>query len=263
MRILHEVDGIAAEDTRQTRKLLTHYDIHTRLVSYHEHNKATSGPELVRRMAEGYSIALVSDAGMPAISDPGADLVRSAIAAGIPVVPIPGASASLAALVVSGLPTERFTFVGFLPRDKKAMERQLASLSASAGTVVLYESPHRIRRTLETIERVWGDAPTAVVRELTKRFEEIARGRLRELIDWVEQEKPQGEFCIIVDRSSVGDNLGESEEWWNGLSLEEHVGRYEAEGAARKEAMKQTAVDRRISRRDVYNALQKNIPGSD
>jgi len=155
IRTLREADLIAAEDTRQTRKLLTHFDIRNRLVSYHEHNKDTSGPELLRMLEEGMSIALVSDAGTPAVSDPGAELAAEAAARGIPVVPIPGANAAVSALIISGLPTSRFLFAGFPPRDRKGMQRFLDSLESEPGTLVLYESPHRVRKTLDALAAAW------------------------------------------------------------------------------------------------------------
>lgn len=168
VRMLKEADLIAAEDTRQTRKLLTHFDISTRLVSYHEHNKRASGPELVRLLAEGSTIALVSDAGMPAISDPGADLAAAAAAEGIPVVPIPGANAALSSLIVSGLPTDRFLFAGFPPRDRKGMEAFLSRMDREEATLLLYESPHRLKKTVEAVAERWSGRRMAVVRELTK-----------------------------------------------------------------------------------------------
>ncbi len=171
VRILQEVRWIAAEDTRQTRKLLTHFDISTRLVSYHEHNKHASGPELIRLMESGDDIALVSDAGLPAICDPGADLARLAIEAGIAVVPIPGANAALSALIMSGLPTERFLFVGFPPRDAKPMEQELATWRREAATVIGYESPHRIVKTLTRMAEVLGEErEVCLTRELTKKI---------------------------------------------------------------------------------------------
>ncbi|WP_040953017.1 16S rRNA (cytidine(1402)-2'-O)-methyltransferase [Gorillibacterium massiliense] len=200
VRVLKEADLIAAEDTRQTRKLLSHYEISGRLVSYHEHNKAASGPELVRLMAEGQSVALVSDAGMPAISDPGYDLVRLAIAEGIPVVPVPGANAALAALITSGLATDRFLFVGFLPREKRKLQAELAALAGAPATLLFYESPHRVVKTLAAMQEAWGDRQAALVREITKRHEEAARGTLSELSRFLTENPPLGEYVIVVDR---------------------------------------------------------------
>jgi len=175
IRILKEVEMIAAEDTRQTRKLLNHFEIQTRTVSYHEHNKQASGPELVRLLQSGKSIALVSDAGLPAISDPGVDLVAAAVQEGIAVIPIPGANAALSALIVSGLPTTRFTFTGFPPRDKKALKEWLTAFEHDEATIIMYESPHRLVKTLQAAVQVLGDRQAAIVRELTKKHEEIIR----------------------------------------------------------------------------------------
>ncbi|MEK3732782.1 MULTISPECIES: 16S rRNA (cytidine(1402)-2'-O)-methyltransferase [Paenibacillus] len=256
IRTLRECDIIAAEDTRQTRKLLTHFDIPAKqLFSYHEHNKAASGPEIIRYIIEGKNVALVSDAGLPAISDPGSDLVRLAIADGIPVIPIPGANAALSALIASGLPTERFTFIGFLPRERKDVMEQLQGLGAASGTLIFYESPHRVKRTLELLKEALGDRSIALARELTKRYEEFVRGTVSECQQWLEEHPPLGEYCIVVQGASIEDELREQNAWWQELSLEEHVARYEQEGMSRKDAMKRTAGDRGVSKRDVYNAL--------
>ncbi|MCM3176002.1 MULTISPECIES: 16S rRNA (cytidine(1402)-2'-O)-methyltransferase [unclassified Paenibacillus] len=253
---LKECDIIAAEDTRQTRKLLTHFDITpSMLFSYHEHNKAASGPELIRYIIEGKNLALVSDAGLPAISDPGSDLVQLAIEAGIRVIPIPGPNAALSALIVSGLPTERFTFGGFLPREKKDMRKVLEAFDESNGTLLFYESPHRIRKTLSYLEEILGDRPVVLARELTKRHEEFARGSIRECIEWLEEHPPLGEYCLLVDGIKEHERKAEREAWWQQLSLEEHVAHYESEGLGRKDAMKKTGTDRGLTKRDVYNAL--------
>ncbi|WP_246132255.1 16S rRNA (cytidine(1402)-2'-O)-methyltransferase [Paenibacillus hemerocallicola] len=257
VRILKEVDCIAAEDTRQTRKLLTHFDIQSRLVSYHEHNKRASGPELIRMILEGQSIALVSDAGMPAISDPGYDLVRLALEADVSVVAVPGANAALSALIVSGLPTERFLFAGFLPRDKKKLKDELERLRRVPATIIFYESPHRIVKTLEAMKEVWTDAPVAIVRELTKRYEEVVRGTIMECLSFLENRETLGEYCLVVDRNGADspDSEHAAGPWWAELTLEEHVARYEREVGDRKEAMKRAAADRNVSKRDIYNAL--------
>lgn len=256
VRILREVDCIAAEDTRQTRKLLTHFDIQTRLVSYHEHNKQASGPELIRLIGEGRSIALVSDAGLPAISDPGYDLVRLAVEADIPVVPIPGANAALSALIVSGLPTERFLFAGFLPREKKKLKEELERLGRVEATLLFYESPHRIVKTLEAMRETWGDARIAIVRELTKRYEEIVRGSLADCLELLQTKETIGEYCLVVERGGAAETGdGEDGLWWSELTLEQHVEHYERELGDRKEAMKRAAGDRGVSKRDIYNAL--------
>ena len=280
VRTLKEADIIAAEDTRQTRKLLTHYDIGGRLVSYHEHNKEASGKELVRLMEEGMSVALVSDAGMPAISDPGADLAAIAIAAGIAVVPVPGANAALSALIISGLSTERFLFIGFLPRVKKKLREELAMLSGVPATLIFYESPHRVSKTLAAMAEVWGERQAALVRELTKRLEEAARGTLSELAAYLAEHPPLGEYVLVVNgaqqasgrKAPAGEmalpreaNAAAAEMsfwpdeasalWWQEMTLEQHVGHYEAAGEERKAALKKVAADRGVPKREIYNAL--------
>ncbi|REE66514.1 16S rRNA (cytidine1402-2'-O)-methyltransferase [Paenibacillus taihuensis] len=260
IRTLKEVDLIAAEDTRQTRKLLAHFEIATRLVSYHEHNKDASGPELIRLLETGQSIALVSDAGLPAISDPGADLAAAAAERGIAVVPIPGANAALSALIVSGLSTDNFFFAGFPPRDRKPLTNWLQQLQRQEGTILCYESPHRITKTLPVMFEQWGDRRMAMVRELTKRHEEIARGTISECISWLEEHPPLGEYCLVIAGVSKEEaaELRQSEQnWWETLSLEEHVSRYEEQGEDRKEAIKRTAQDRGLQKRDVYNEVMK------
>lgn len=255
---LKSVDIIAAEDTRQTRKLLTHFEISPELLfSYHEHNKDASGPELIRYIIEGKNLALVSDAGLPAISDPGADLVKLAIEAQIPVVTVPGANAALSALIASGLSTERFTFAGFLPREKKDMIPALTSLGASRSTLMFYESPHRVQKTLAVMLEALGNRRVVLARELTKRHEEYARGSIEECIQWLEEHPPLGEYCIIVEGMSPEEEKDRQNQWWQQLSLKEHVEHYEDEGLNRKDAMKRTAADRELSKRDVYNALLK------
>lgn len=259
VRILKEADMIAAEDTRQTRKLLTHFEITGRLVSYHEHNKQHSGPELVRLLQEGQTIALVSDAGLPAISDPGQDLVRLAIEAEIPVIPVPGANAALSALIASGMDTTGFRFVGFLPRDKKGLKGKLASLLGARDTLLFYESPHRVAKTLEAMLQCWGNRQVVLARELTKRYEEFARGTLEEALAMLEETPPLGEYCLVVEGASP-DVAASAEQpaeglWWRTLTVREHVERYESEGSGRKEAMKRAAEDRGVSRRDIYQEL--------
>lgn len=257
VRILKEADIIAAEDTRQTRKLLTHYEITPpKLVSYHEHNKAASGPELIRLIIEGKNLALVSDAGLPAISDPGHDLVKLAIEQGISVIPVPGANAALSALIVSGLATDQFHFVGFLPRDHKERGDRLVHIQDYEGTLLMYESPHRIIKTLEAMLEVWGDRHVVLARELTKRYEELARGSLSELLLWLQEYPPLGEYCIVAEGANPELLKKKKDAWWKSLSLEEHVVHYEEQGqCTRKEAMKKVAKDRELSKRDVYQAL--------
>lgn len=258
IRILKEVDIIAAEDTRQTRKLLTHYEISNRCVSYHEHNKRASGPELIRLLEEGQSIALVSDAGTPAISDPGYELVVAAIEADIIVVPVPGANAAISTLITSGLSTERFAFIGFLPRDKKKRKQELEKTSGFTGTVLFYESPHRIVETLTHMLDVWGNRAICLGRELTKRHEEIWRGTITEALLKFEQTPPLGEFVIAVEGFN-GDAQAEDPtgQWWSELSIEEHYNHYLSNGADRKQALKQVADDRGVNKKQIYAELHK------
>lgn len=259
VKILQEADVIAAEDTRETRKLLSHFEIQgKKLYSYHEHNKRASGPELVRLMQEGLRIALVSDAGLPAISDPGADLAQLAVEAGISVIPIPGANAALSALIASGLPTDRFLFIGFLPRDRKSIDDLLLSVKRESASILLYESPHRVVKTLVRIQEVLGNRRVAVAREITKRYEQFVRGTVQACIDYYEAEPPLGECCIVIEGMTAEwmESLPPDDIWWTSLSIAEHVAHYEqSEGLPRKEAMKQAGKDRGISKRDIYQRL--------
>lgn len=257
IRTLRECELIAAEDTRQTRKLLTHFEIvPQKLFSYHEHNKAASGPELIRYIIEGKNLAIVSDAGLPAVSDPGSDLVKLAIEAGIAVVPVPGANAALSALIVSGLSTERFTFAGFLPRENKDRRTALESLGQLEGTLLFYESPHRVAKTIEAMLETWGPRNAVLARELTKRHEEVARGTLEELLGLLNEHPPLGEYCIAVEGESRKQAQERKDAWWQEMELAEHVSHYEEqESLSRKDAMKKVAADRGLSKRDVYNAL--------
>ncbi len=258
IRMLRESAWIAAEDTRHTRKLLAHYEISNRMISYHEHNKEKVGPQLIEKLLSGESVALVSDAGLPAISDPGSDLVKSAIVAGIPVVPIPGANAALAALIASGLSSELFTFLGFLPRDKKKASALLRAWEHSASTVMFYEAPHRLTSTLRLLHELWGLRRAVVARELTKRYEEFVRGSLQTCLLHSETHQPLGEYCILVEGNQGQEQPGHMQMWWTALSLVDHVATYEQQhGYSHKEALKQVAVDRNLSRRDVYNELHQ------
>lgn len=262
IRTLKEADLIAAEDTRQTRKLLTHFDIRGRLVSYHEHNREASGPELIRMLEEGLSIALVSDAGTPAVSDPGAELAAEAAARGIPVVPIPGANAAVSALIISGLPTHRFLFAGFPPRDRKGLQRFLDSLEVEPGTLILYESPHRVRKTLDALAERWGGRRMALVRELTKRHEEAVRGTVADVRDYAAAHPPAGECCLVIE-GAPERGAGGTEEgvWWERMTPAEHVAHYERQGLERKDAMKRAAADRGLKKRDIYAALLAEADG--
>ncbi|WP_410512946.1 16S rRNA (cytidine(1402)-2'-O)-methyltransferase [Paenibacillus sp. BR2-3] len=256
VRTLQECDIIAAEDTRQTRKLLSHFEITPNLLfSYHEHNKAASGPELIRYIIEGKNLALVSDAGLPAISDPGADLVALAINAGIPVIPIPGANAALSALISSGLPTTTFTFAGFLPRERKDIRTVLSSLRSAQGTLLFYESPHRILKTLAHLQEAFGNRRIVLARELTKRYEEFVRGTIEECNAWLLEHPPIGEYVIVLEGESKEEAEVAESAWWRQLSIEEHLAHYEASDITRKEAMKKVASDRGVAKREIYNTL--------
>lgn len=259
VHILKEADWIAAEDTRQSRKLLTHFDIPGKLVSYHEHNKEKSGEALLERLAAGDNVALVSDAGLPAISDPGADLAASAIERGIPVVPIPGPNAALTALIASGLPTTAFTFVGFLPREKKKAASALRIWEKHPATLIFYEAPHRIAATLRLLLDAWGDRRAVLARELTKRYEEFARGTLSSCLRHVEENGPMGEYCLLVDAYDGASETEERDEWWADLTPAAHVEAYETRhGLSHKEALKRAAADRGLPKRELYNAIHQD-----
>lgn len=253
VRTLREVDLIAAEDTRQTMKLCRHFDITTKLVSYHEHNKEASGPRLIEDIQNGKSIAVVSDAGMPGISDPGSDLVRLAIEANLPVVVLPGANAALTALVASGLATERFLYYGFLPRKKKDRVDALTTLQYEPGTVIFYEAPHRLKDMLTAVRQVLGDREVVLGREITKTFEEFLRGTIEEAIEWCEGEV-RGEFVVMVSGATEAAPVSV---WWEELSLFEHVTHYIEEGLKPNAAIKQTAKERELSRNEVYDAYHQ------
>jgi 16S rRNA (cytidine1402-2'-O)-methyltransferase len=253
IRILKEVDLIAAEDTRQTRKLLTHFEIQNRCVSYHEHNKRASGPELIRLLEEGQSIAVVSDAGTPAISDPGYDLVVAAIAANIPVVPVPGANAAISTLIASGLSTEQFGFIGFLPREKKKRKTVLDRYVAFPGTLLFYESPHRIVETLQHILACWGNRSICFGRELTKRHEEIWRGTIEDAIVRLTEKEPLGEFVIAIAGGVEGPDS--EEQWWTEFSIAQHYAHYLDLGEDRKVALKKVADDRGVNKKVIYAEL--------
>lgn len=254
VRVLSEVNLIAAEDTRHTRKLLSHFEIHTRLISYHEHNKVTRGPEIIERLLAGEDVAVVSDAGLPGISDPGSDLVQLAIKAGIQVVPLPGANAALSALVSSGLDTTMFTFIGFLPKNKKKRRELLTSFATNPYTMVFYESPHRIKQTLAELSGAFGERPAVAARELTKKFEEFIRGSLGSLAVHFSENDPRGEFTLIVGGQTCDEDLGTLEAGREQLTLEEAVIRLMETGVTKKEAIKIIALKRGISKREVYQA---------
>ena len=252
--ILSSVSFIAAEDTRVTRKLLSHFDIHTPLTSYHEHNKLEKGPELVEKMLAGDTIVCISDAGLPGISDPGAHLAMLAIEAGIQVSPLPGANAALSALICSGLDTTAFTFYGFLPRTGKKRRELLERINQSPETLIFYEAPHHLKGTLGDLIKALGPHRRAVTaREITKTFEEFNRRTLGELAEYYDEHDPKGEFVIITEGFDAENEVASEPE--QQLSPAEMVAKLESEGMGRKDAMRETAKKLGISRRDVYQAL--------
>ncbi|MBP2645457.1 MAG: rsmI [Firmicutes bacterium] len=253
VRILQEVAVIAAEDTRHTRKLLSHYNIHTPLISYHEHNKAVRGEELIARLEAGQDVAVVSDAGLPGISDPGADLVKLAVNAGIIVSPVPGPSAGLSALVCSGLDSERFLFVGFLPKTAKKRRELLAALVSVPYTLIFYESPHRIMSILKEMMLVFGGERRAVAgRELTKKFEEFIRGTIETLSSHFAQDTPRGEFVLLVEAATI--HVIEPEPVATD-DLAEAVRAMVEQGVMKKDAIRLVALERGVPKREVYQAV--------
>ena len=252
IQYLKDADLIACEDTRQTRKLCSHFEISTQLVSYHEHNKIKSGEKLLNQLQEGRKVALVSDAGMPGVSDPGYDLVKQCVKAEVPVIPLPGANAALPALVASGLPTDHFYFYGFLPRDKKTRKAEVEFLAKVRDTFILYESPHRLKDTLKDLCAGLGaDREASLNRELTKKYEEIVRGSLESLQAWSEREQIRGEFCLIIEGTGEIESAGA--QWWTSLSILEHIEHYmNEEDMSNKAAIKKVALDRNIPKREVY-----------
>lgn len=252
---LKEVDLIAAEDTRHTVKLLNHFEIKKPLVSYYEHNKIVKGNYLIEQLIEGKNIALVSDAGSPGISDPGEDLVRLAIDNDLKVTMIPGPVAAVTGLVISGLPTGRFVFEGFLPMNKRVRQERLRQLKDETRTVVFYEAPHKLSYTLKDLYTAWGDRRIALARELTKRYEEVIRCSLFEAMERYQNESPKGEFVVIVEGQDEKILLENEKDKYADLSIEEHVEMYTEAGLTKKDAMKKVADDRGINKRDVYNAI--------
>lgn len=257
LRLLRECDLIAAEDTRHTRKLLNHFEINTPLTSYHEHNKQTKGLYLIEKLQEGKNIVLVSDAGMPGISDPGEDLVCLCYENDIPITCVPGPVAAITALVLSGLSTRRFLFEGFLPVDKKERRQTLLSLEKEERTIVLYEAPHRLKDTLQELLEVLGNRNAACVRELTKKYEEVKKDTLEGLCGFFKENSPKGEFVLVIEGVSRQVLIQEQREEWEKLSIVEHVSHYISGGMTEKDAMKQAAKDRGVSKREIYAQLKK------
>lgn len=252
---LREADLIAAEDTRNSVKLLNHFDIHTPMTSYHEYNKVEKAHYLIQKLQEGKNVALITDAGTPAISDPGEILVAMCQEAGVSVTSLPGAAACITALTLSGLSTRRFCFEGFLPSDKKEKKAVMEDLKTESRTIILYEAPHRLVKTLTELEEALGCRRITICRELTKKFEEIRPTTIKEALDYYEQQEPRGEYVLVVEGKSFSRQKEEAQESWLMLNIKEHMNHYEAQGIERKEAMKLVARDRGISKRDVYQAL--------
>lgn len=263
--ILERADVIAAEDTRHTRKLLTRFGIAGKpLISYHEHNRKSRGPQLIERILDGASVALVSDAGMPAISDPGEELVREALEREIPVIPIPGPNAAITALVASGIPPVPFVFLGFLPRNPKDRERELSRWKETMAALVCYEAPHRVVSTLESVERVLGDRRIALAREMTKAHEEWLRGTVSECLSFLAEHPPRGEYTLVIAGADPEARTGETETtWWDSLTVEEHVDWYVRQGQSKKEAIRSVARDRSMPKREVYRIVHLENKGED
>ena len=258
LRTLKEVDLIAAEDTRNSIRLLNHFEIKTPMTSYHEYNNIEKAYQLVAKMREGKNIALITDAGTPGISDPGEDIVRICYEEGIPVTSLPGAAACITALTMSGLPTRRFAFEAFLPKDKKEHQAVLEELKTETRTIIIYEAPHHLVRTLQELhDTLGGDRRLTICRELTKRHEEKLQMTLADSLSYYEVNEPRGEYVLIIAGRSREEMKKEEQAGWEALSLEEHMAHYESQGIDRREAMKRVAKDRGVSKRDIYQALLK------
>jgi len=252
LRTLREVDVIAAEDTRITVKLLNYYDISTPLTSYHEHNKAQKGLLLVERLLHGENIALVTDSGMPGISDPGQELILLCYENGINVTVCPGATAGVAGLVLSGICAKRYAFEGFLPRGKKERRKALEAIVAEIRTIVLYEAPHRLLETLRDLLNSLGDRKIACIREITKKFEEVRKGQLADIVEYYAENSPRGEFVIVLEAAQTKEKM----QW--PTDLDGHMGMYFAKGLDEKEAMKMVAKDRAVSKSVIYHEYKIN-----
>ena len=252
---LSSVDLIAAEDTRNSIKLLNHFEIKTSMTSYHEYNKVEKAQVLVQKMKEGLDVALITDAGTPAISDPGEVLVRLCQQEGITVTSLPGAAACITALTLSGLSTRRFCFEGFLPPEKKEKAEILGLLAEETRTMILYEAPHRLVRTLKELYEALGERKLTICRELTKKFETVMPTTLEGALAFYETEEPRGEYVLVIEGKSLLQIKQERQEGFLNLSIEEHMKRYEGEGMERKEAMKMVAKDRGISKREIYQYM--------
>lgn len=257
VRTLKEVDLIGAEDTRNSIKLLNHFDIKTPMTSYHEFNKYDKAKVLVQDMLQGKNIALITDAGTPGISDPGEELVRQCYEAGIEVTSLPGAAACITALTMSGQKTRRFVFEAFLPKDKKEKQQVLESLKNEVRTTIIYEAPHRLVKTLKELEKTIGNRPLTICRELTKKYEEAFQTTISEAIEYYDSKEPKGEYVLVIAGKPMEEIKAEKREQWELMTIEEHVQFYMNQDIDKKTAMKMVAKDRGVSKRDIYNELIK------
>ncbi len=252
---LREVDIIAAEDTRNSIKLLNYFEIKTTMTSYHEYNKIEKADQIISWMQAGKNIALITDAGTPAISDPGEVLVKKCMEAGIPVTSLPGCCACITALTLSGLPTRRFCFEGFLPADKKEKKFIFKELQKETRTIILYEAPHHLKRTLAELYELLGERRITLCRELTKRFETVFSTTLSEALNFYKENEPKGEYVLVIEGLDRNQIEQDKQREWEKLSVDEHMKFYEDQGIDRKEAMKKVAADRGVSKREIYQAL--------
>ncbi|MBR1634625.1 MAG: 16S rRNA (cytidine(1402)-2'-O)-methyltransferase [Lachnospiraceae bacterium] len=255
VRLLKEADLICAEDTRTSAKLLTHYDIHTPTTSYHEHNKLGKLPVLLEKLKTGQTLAVITDAGTPGISDPGEELVAACVEEGIPVYAVPGAVAAACAVTTSGLSSRRFAFEAFLPKKKKKRQQVLEELKNETRTMIIYEAPHHLLATLRELHGTLGDRRVVLCRELTKRYEEKEMMLLSEAVRQCEANEPRGEYVVVIEGKTFLEVVNEKYDQWKDISIAEHFQRYMDEGMDRKEAMKRVAADRGIRKRDVYDAV--------
>lgn len=258
VRILSEVDLIAAEDTRNSIKLLNHFQIKTPMTSYHEFNKYDKAETLVEKLLAGSNIAVITDAGTPGISDPGEELVKRCHAAGITVTAVPGACACVTALTISGLSSERFAFEAFLPKDKKEKARILKEMESETRTIVIYEAPHRLKKTLAELHEALGNRELAITKELTKKHETIFRTTLQEAISYYEEAEPRGEYVLVIEGKNPALMEAEERMKFAGMTELEHVQMYLDQGMQKKEAIKQVAEDRGVPKRDIYNMVMRN-----
>lgn len=255
LETLEQADVIAAEDTRNSIKLLNHFGIKTPMTSYHEYNKVEKAEQLIRQLQEGKNVALITDAGTPAISDPGEVLVRMCQEAGICVTSLPGPAACIVALTLSGLSTRRFCFEGFLPSDKKEKKEILKELETESRTMIVYEAPHHLVRTLEELRETLGNRKITLCRELTKKFETVMPMTLDSALEYYESEEPRGEYVLVIEGKSLQEKKQEEVEKWEEMTIEEHMQYYEAQGMDNKSAMKQVAKDRGVGKREIYKNL--------